>query len=911
MDLSIKVKKVIKRDGRVVDFDLYRIFYAIERAMKAVGQYDPNKLSEILKFIVNILNEKFGEENIPHVEQIQDIIEYSLVKFDLYEVAKAYITYRKEKERIRKEKMELLGPFYEEDIAKKFSLNAIKLMVNRYLLRDENKNLIEGPKQMFERVAALVVIPDILYDPRVYDKDGKQFVKPEEEFNPEELEYKIGLKYENGEYKVKWNRYHLERMKYLYDELNRKGHMKVTWTQLLDMIKKGEFDKYYENYLKYFNLMAQKKFMPNSPTLFNAGARLGQLSACFVIDIKDDMESIMESAKEAALIFKSGGGVGINYSKLRPEGDVVASTGGVASGPVSFMKIIDTLTDVIKQGGKRRGANMGILEIWHPDILKFIHAKEQEGTLTNFNISVMFTPDFWEYYNDNKPYPLINPRILSKYNAPFPGDLNYDINKVPKEAIVNYVDPKSILNDIAFVAWKSADPGCLFMDNINRRNVMYKYRGPIKATNPCGEQPLYPYESCNLGSINLYSMIKFKNGDVYFDWEEYKETIIWAYRFLDNVIDVNKYPVKEIEKASKSVRRIGLGYMGLADAMYALKIPYSSEEGFKFIMKVTEYLTYYSMLESVNRAKERGVFEKYYETSYPEGEIPLEGYYHRDLWTLDWDYLVEEIKKYGIRNVEVTSIAPTGSISMLVDVSSGIEPQYSLVYEKRVTAGTYYYVDIEFERQLRERGLYNEELLKKISNNGGSLMGLDEIPEDMKKVFLTALDIPWWDHVRAQAVAQLWITTSISKTINMPSWVQPEDVYKAYIFAYKSGCKGITIYREGSKSAQVYYAPAEASKNRAKEYLKMVLSGKINNKTLEILKSLGIELSAIYKELIYEEKIEESQVGKVKLNLQSSYSINKNDNLKTLCPICGSNKLKHEGGCITCMDCGWSECIIA
>lgn len=1724
---SVKVKKVKKRDGRIVDFDLNRISTAIEKAMKAVGKYDANLLNKILNFIVKILNEKYSEKDIPSVEEIQDIIEFTLVKFDLYEVAKAYITYRKEREKIRQEKISLLGKFYEEEVAKKFSVNSIRLMVNRYLLKNEKGELIEGPKQMFERVAALIVIPDILYDERIYDKEGKQVPKPYEEFKPEEWEGKLGLLKENGEFKVKWNKYHLERMKYLYDYLNKKGHMKVTWSEFLTMLQRGEFDRYYENYLKYFDLMASKRFMPNSPTLFNAGWVLGQLSACFVIDIDDDMESIMKAARDAALIFKSGGGVGINYSKLRPEGDIVASTGGVASGPVSFMKIIDTITDVVKQGGcvsidstlftdkgiikpyeikipnpkddfplpisiydgndyvdayigsfgdkqellrfiteggyelevtydelvatvddkgeiifkpaqhikegdylvlvlgkhigqkirlppiekshfnsndvkvpeylnedlaeilgyymadgawsngrfilsfnnekvfkyfeekikrvfnlspgeirdnktwldvvwfskdlekyfeergwkknsspeafipsdilkseekvlaaflrglfegdgdvhtdgyprltstsetlikqvqlallslgilskvikisreklgkenygdkdiyvlyivdresierfkekigfisedknqkikvnkkyersriipnptyklqqvfdeikvenrerarrfyrkvhkymlryrnltyysliklkeefpelekyfngiyeryifvkvkkiekvrkevfhfetssgkyvingflvhnKRRGANMGILESWHSDILKFIHAKEKEGVLENFNISVMIDPLFWKYYEENKPYPLLNPRILRKYNLPFPGDPNFDSNKIPKEAITSYIDPKQLLSEIAYVAWEKADPGCLFMNNINRRNVQYKFRGPIRATNPCvvgdtrvltpfgyikiedlfnlakihskdilysldiskggerfayltnivvpieesiayvntkgkstsysnlqikpgyvwkvgykkvykvifdegleieatgdhkfitkdgwkkvldlkpgdkvkiarididnienyglkeykgikldynlgfilgwivgdgyvqedainlhfnektekyvveeignylektfgykpniyvrngemwlrikkkdlvnifkeiykgeilpeivyyanpefvkgfisglfsangyidndgairltssrlellkeiqkllllfgilskiyersyekefkyitkegeiktyktkgyyeliikgysrkifadkiklikhkqeklekiniikedepyfkvksveyvgekivydmtvpedhmyitnglishncGEQPLYPYESCNLGSINLYAMIDFKNGKAEFNWERYIETIKWAYRFLDNVIDVNKYPIPEIEEASKAVRRVGLGYMGLADAMFALGIPYSSEEGFRFIMKVSEYLTYYAMLESVERAKTRGVFPKYYQTSYPDGELPVEGYYHRELWTLDWNYLVELIKRYGIRNVEVTSIAPTGSISMLVDVSSGIEPQYALVYEKRVTAGVYYYVDIELERQLRERGLYKEEILKKISENGGSLLGIPEIPDDIKRVFLTALDIPWWDHVRAQAVAQLWITTSISKTINMPSWVTPEDVLSAYLFAYKAGCKGITIYREGSKSAQVYYAPAEAGKNRLKDYFRLIKEGKIENKTLEILKEFGINIPAWYHELLEENN---KEVPKIKINInyerKSPESLDNNKVEK--CPICGSTRLKHEGGCVTCLDCGWSECIIA
>ncbi|MFP3290131.1 MAG: adenosylcobalamin-dependent ribonucleoside-diphosphate reductase, partial [Candidatus Nanopusillus acidilobi] len=895
-------------------FYSFWIKYAIERAMKAVGAYDKEKLEKVVGYVIKVLEEKYDDIKYPTVEEIQDIVELSLLKFDLYDVAKAYISYRKEKEKIREEKKNLLGKFYEEEVAKRFSVNSIRLMVNRYLLRNENKELIEGPKQMFERVAALVVIPDLLYDERIYDKEGKQKVHPKEEFDFVKNENKYGLPIKDP--KFRWNRYHLERMKYLYDYLNERGHMKVSWSEFIKMLENGEFDKYYENFYQYYDLMASKRFMPNSPTLFNAGAALGQLSACFVLNIDDSMESIMRSATEAALIFKSGGGIGINYSKLRPEGDVVASTGGVASGPVSFMKIIDTVTDVVKQGGKRRGANMGILESWHPEIFKFIHLKEKEGVLENFNISIMFEPSFWEYFENKKEYPLINPRLLMKYNLPLPGDLNFDINKIPKEAITGYVNPERILQEASYVAWEKGDPGCLFMDNINRRNVQYKYRGPIRATNPCGEQPLYPYESCNLGSINLYALVEFKDGKAEFNWDKYIETIKWAYRFLDNVIDVNKYPIKEIEEASKAVRRVGLGYMGLADLFYALGIPYTSEEGYKLLMKITEYLTYYSMLESVERAKTRGKFDRYDQTTYKDGELPVEGYYHKELWTLDWEYLKEQIIKYGIRNVEVTSVAPTGSISMLADTSSGIEPQYSLVYEKRVTAGVYYYVDQELERQLRERGLYNNDILKKISDNGGSLSGIKEIPDDLKAIFLTALDIPWWDHIRAQAVAQIWITTSISKTINMPNWVQPDDVYYSYLLAHKMGCKGITIYREGSRSAQVYVAPAEASKARFMDYFRLIKEGKINNRTIEILKQYEIKIPNWYYELTTN-----VEVPKVKLNAtinntlraeENTIKVEENGNNKIeRCPVCGSTRLKHEAGCVVCMDCGWSECIIA
>jgi len=404
------VKKVVKRDGRVVSFDPARIREAIRKAMVHVNKYDEETLEKVVSHVLSVIAEKYGRERIPHVEEIQDIVELSLVKFDLYEVAKAYIIYRKERERIREEKKKILEKDHVDEVDKAFSLNALRLMASRYLMKDEDGKLVEGPKQMFQRVAALIVISDILHDPEIFDKDYNQPEHPFEDFDPVTWEGKLGLgRRENG-YKVTWNRWHLERMKSLYDELNSQHAMKLPWSAFLKLLTDGAFEKHYKEYRIYYELMVSKRFMPNSPTLFNAGARLGQLSACFVLDIDDNIESIMDAAKDAAIIFKSGGGVGINYSKLRPEGDLVFSTYGVASGPVSFMRIIDTVTDVVKQGGKRRGANMGILEIWHPDIETFIHSKEREGFLENFNISVLVSSDFWEKYEKGEPYPLINPR---------------------------------------------------------------------------------------------------------------------------------------------------------------------------------------------------------------------------------------------------------------------------------------------------------------------------------------------------------------------------------------------------------------------------------------------------------------------------------------------------------------------
>ena len=498
----MRVTKVVKRDGRVVEFDSFRIRRAIEMAMREVGKFDEAILDKVVKYVLDVIDSTFSDERPPHVEEIQDIVELALMKYDLFEVAKAYIVYRKEREKIRKEKMAILGKDYVDDVDKRLSLNAVRLLASRYLQKGPDGRFLEDPKGLFIRIASLVVIPDILYDPLIFDKEGEQEVHPTEYFNPEEWAGKVGLGGGDPENHLAppfvWNAHHLERMKALYDELNSQGKMRVSWSQFFDMLRDGRFDHHYKDFLEYYRLMVDLKFIPNSPTLFNAGTMLGQLSACFVLPIEDSLESIMRSATEAAMIFKSGGGVGINYSKLRPQGDIVRSTGGQASGPVSFMRIIDVITDVVKQGGRRRGANMGILEIWHPDIMKFIEAKAKPGNLENFNLSVMITEDFWKYYEEGKDYPLINPRNGEVWGS---------------------IDPREAFRKIAEMAWRTGDPGVLFADNINRRNILREHLGEIKSTNPCGEEPLYPYESCNLGSMNLYAYIRRENGLVTFDWD--------------------------------------------------------------------------------------------------------------------------------------------------------------------------------------------------------------------------------------------------------------------------------------------------------------------------------------------------------------------------------------------------------
>ncbi|MDV3104106.1 adenosylcobalamin-dependent ribonucleoside-diphosphate reductase [Thermococcus waiotapuensis] len=906
------VEKVMKRDGRIVPFDEERIRWAIQRAMLEVGIHDEDLLNKVVRRVVRRINQLYDGQ-IPNIENIQDIVELELMRAGLFDVAKAYILYRKKKAEIREEKKKILNKDKLDEIDKRFSLNALRVLASRYFMRNEKGEIVESPKELFERVSVLAVIPDILYDERVFDKNGghEQDPKAIEKYLSKLDEYDGKLSI--GRFKL--NKYHFERLLNLYRELAEKGQMKVSIDEIVTMLENGAFEGYEDEVEEYFRLMTGQVFMPNTPALINSGRPLGMLSACFVVPIEDDMESIMKAAHDVAMIQKMGGGTGLNFSKLRPEGDFVGSTAGAASGPVSFMHLIDAVSDVIKQGGVRRGANMGILEVWHPDIEKFIHAKERNtGTnvLSNFNISVGIWEDFWEALKEGKRYPLVNPRTGEK---------------------VKEVDPKSLFEELAYMAWAKADPGVVFFDVINRRNVLQSAKNePIRATNPCGEEPLYDYESCNLTSINLAKFVKYDDeGKPYFDWDEYAYVIQKVAKYLDNAIDVNRFPLPEIDRNTKLTRRIGVGMMGLADALFKLGIPYNSKEGFEFMRKATEYLTFYAYRQSVETAKKRGPFPLYEKTKYKDGELPVEGFYHREIWNLPWDELAEDIKRHGVRNAMVTTCPPTGSVSMIADTSSGIEPIFALVYKKSVTVGEFYYVDPVFETELKKRGLYSDEILKKISDNYGSVQGLEEIPEEVQKVFVTAMDIHWLDHLLAQANIQLWLTDSASKTINMPNDATVEDVKAAYLLAYKLGCKGVTVYRDGSLSVQVYSVEGE-KKQRVKakpskyavEKLKAVveaepwlarfinvnaiLNGTNGKKGTDQPAGLTFSLSPAPAPKPAHESVKEKPdipEDKIKELLGVAY-----------CPVCYEKdgelvELRMESGCATCPRCGWSKCVIS
>lgn len=505
---------------------------------------------------------------------------------------------------------------------------------------------------------------------------------------------------------------------------------------------------------QFYQMLHNKDFLPNSPTIMNAGRELGQLSACFVLPVDDSMESIFQTLKDTALIHKSGGGTGFSFSRIRPKKSIVRSTSGVASGPVSFMKVYNASTEAVKQGGTRRGANMGILRVDHPDILEFIDCKRNNSDLTNFNISVAVTDDFMEKVRKREQYELINPADNS---------------------VTGTLNAADVFKLIARNAWANGDPGVIFIDKINKMNPTPKL-GDIEATNPCGEQPLLPNEACNLGSINLANFVK----DGKIDYDQMRETINTAIHFLDNVIDVNRYPLKKIETMVKKSRKIGLGVMGFADVLFKLNIPYNSEEALQLADELMSFVYKSSRDASVKLGESRGTFPAWNESIYfPDGP--------------------------KLRNSTFTTIAPTGTISMLADCSSGIEPIFSLVFTKRVMDGTdLIYVNPYFKQACKEAGIYSEELMRKVATKG-SIQNMEEIPEAIKKIFVTAHDItPEW-HVRMQAAFQKWTDAAVSKTCNFPKSATVQDVMDAYWLAYEAGCKGITIYRDGSREDQVLY----------------------------------------------------------------------------------------------------------
>ena len=667
-------QRVQKRDGSIVKFDPEKIRHAIFRAAFEVLQ-DKTKASPIAERLTGIVSRKLVavyKDKLLHVESIQDTIEATLMSEEYSQIAKSYILYRERRSDLRLAKS-VLG--IKDDL--KLPINTMEVLKKRYLLKDDQQNIIETPSGLFRRVASHIAQAE---------KNFRSAHTPEE---VEEIFYRI---------------------------------------------------------------MSNLEFMPNSPTLMNAGAALGQLSACFVIPLEDSIDGIFEALKSMAKIHQTGGGTGFSFSKLRPKGDLVSSTKGQASGPVSFMSIFDQATEVIVQGGKRRGANMGILRCDHPDIVEFIEAKVEKDRFSNFNLSVGITDRFMKALAANGEYDLVNPRTRKP---------------------VKRVKARTIFNLIVNAAWLTGDPGLIFLDEINRKNPTPRV-GQIEATNPCGELPLLPYESCNLGSINLAKMVQGRA----LDWDKLRETIRWGIRFLDDVIEVNRFPLPQVQEITFSNRKIGLGIMGFADLLIRLGLPYHSPDALRFAAKLMRFVHQESLKASVALARERGVFPNFSHSLYAR-------------------------KNLRVRNATVNTIAPTGTISIIAGCSSGIEPLFAVSFVRNVLSGTKLFeVNPIFEEIAKNRGFYSKEMVARVAQSG-SLQKIKGIPQDVKRIFVTAFDVTPAQHLRVQAAFQRYSDNSVSKTINLPSEATVEDVRKIYLVAYQMKCKGITIYRYGSKEEQV------------------------------------------------------------------------------------------------------------
>jgi len=662
----------------------------------------------------------------------------------------------------------------------RLSNNAIAVLESRYLKKDETGRVVETPKEMFWRVAKNIALMDALYDPQVYRRPDDELAESprsavglragQEEAGwrgseacergapPESAGtgHEVTEDVEGGAFMSDLTRWDWAALRHAFEDMVARGLIAVSWDEIERVVARSS-RSLARTAVAFYNLMVEGRFMPNSPALSNAGRELQQLSACFVLPIEDSMVSIFDTLKHAALIHQSGGGTGFSFSRLRPKNDVVRTTGGVASGPVSFMKVFNAATEAVKQGGVRRGANMGILRVDHPDILEFITVKNDPGQVTNFNISVALTSKFMEALEHDDEYELVNPR---------------------SGEVTGRLKAREVFDLIVECAWRTGEPGIIFIDRLNEFNPTPNV-GMYEATNPCGEQMLLPYEACNLGSINVAKFVTERDGrDSSVDWDELRETVRTAMHFLDNMIDASRYPLPEIEAMHKGNRKVGLGVMGWADFLAKMGVPYDSDEAVALAEEVMSFILEESRKASIELARHRGVFP-------------------------NWKGSRREEQGLRVRNATTTTIAPTGTISIIAGASSGIEPFFSLAFTRHVLdRKELVEVNPVLEARAKELGIYTPELMEKIASCG-SLAGVAGIPDEFRRAFVTAHEIePEW-HVRMQAAFQRYTDNAVSKTVNFPHDATREDVEEVFRLAYELGCKGVTVYRDGSREEQV------------------------------------------------------------------------------------------------------------
>ena len=751
------VTKIIKRNGSLVDFDLNRIKSAVLKAGEATSGFGEIVAEDITNKVYETLN-KIYDQVIPNIEQIQDIIEMEIMRFGYPDVAKAYILYRLEHQKMRERQLEILGGMV-TDI--NFNESALTVISKRYLVRDEDGNIIESPEEMFRRVAKAIAEVE-----NHYDKDSK-FIKDLEE--------------------------------------------------------------------NFYQIMTNFEFSPGGRTLANAGGPTRLVSNCIVLHIEDDMGHIFDTLKDASLLQQAGSGLGFPIHFLRPAGTIAKRTRGVASGPISFLKVYNKAFGVIKQQG-RHGANMAIMRVDHPDILEFIHCKEKEGELNNFNISVGLTNEFMEAVraNDSNPWMC---RFAGKETKP--RRIIRDSHDMVLEIREETITAKELFHEIVNAAWQNGEPGCVFSDRANETNPLPGL-GSIEACNPCGEQFLHDGDVCNLGSINLAQFVK--NGEI--DFDRLKHVTRLAVRFLDNVVDLTDFPVERVSRVFKSNRRVGLGIMGFGDMLYQLKLGYNTQEGRDVAEKVMSFINNTAHATSQELAEEKGVFPNIEKSIYKDMGIKM-------------------------RNAALTTIAPTGTTSMIFNCSSGVEPCFALAFHRKGILGSrdmqLFYTNRYLEEELKSRGLYINEILEKIEEFG-SIQDIQEIPDEIKKVFVTSMDISAEDHIKMQSAFQKYVDNSISKTINFPNSATKEDVMSGYLLAWELGCKGCTVYRDGSREIQVL---------------------NLNKKT--------------------ENKKEETQTKEIAEDILSFQKTKKDVIRDGICPECGS-AIEIVEGCYICKECGFSAC---